>query len=182
MLAELLPANLFAVMLVFARTGSALMILPGFGDLYVPQRYRLLLALLFSALLAGTLGPRLPALPASPADLTLLVGGEITIGIFLGAIARILIGSLETAGMIVSVQLGLSAAQILNPALQQQSAVTSDFLTVLGALLILLTDTHHQPVRVRCRSRAHHDRGGGRTGPAVGGLSAHGPSDRVRRA
>ena len=65
MLAQLLPTNLFALMLVFARTGSALMLLPGFGDLYVPQRYRLLLALVFSALLAPGLAPGLPELPSS---------------------------------------------------------------------------------------------------------------------
>ena len=47
-LAELLPANAFAAFLIFARLGSAMMLLPGFGELYVPQRFRLLLALLMA--------------------------------------------------------------------------------------------------------------------------------------
>ena len=146
-LAELLPANIFAVMIVFVRTGSAIMLLPGFGDLYVPKRYRLLLALVFSGLIASALAPILPALPGSPSGLAVMIAGEITIGVFLGSVARILIGTLETAGMLISFQLGLSAAQVFNPTLSQQSAIASSFLTVLGTLLILVTNTHYLLLR-----------------------------------
>lgn len=147
MLAQLLPANTFAVIIVFVRTGAAFMLLPGFGDLYVPRRYRLLLALLFSGLITSALGPILPAQPASPSELALMVFGEATIGIFLGTIGRILIGTLETAGTMISFQLGLSAAQVFNPALSQQSAIASSFLTVLGTMLILATNTHYLLLR-----------------------------------
>jgi flagellar biosynthetic protein FliR len=147
MLAQLLPANTFAVIFVFVRTGAAFMLLPGFGDLYVPQRYRLLLALLFSGLIASALGPILPVQPDSPSRLVLMVAGEVTIGVFLGTVARILIGTLETAGMLISFQLGLSAAQVFNPTLSQQSAIASSFLTVLGTLLIMVTNTHYLLLR-----------------------------------
>jgi flagellar biosynthetic protein FliR len=146
-LTQLLPANLFAVMIVFVRTGAAFMLLPGFGDLYVPQRFRLLMALLFSGLIASALSQILPAQPDSPSQLAVMIGGEIMVGVFLGTVARILIGTLETAGMLISFQLGLSAAQVFNPALSQQSAIASSFLTVLGTLLILVTNTHYLLLR-----------------------------------
>src|SRR5438309_2593274 len=110
-LASFLPANAFAVMLVFARIGSALMLLPGFGELFVPQRYRLLLALLLSLMLAAVLAPVLPALPVGVPGLVALVVGEILVGVFVGTLARMLLMALETAGSIVSLQLGLSSAQ-----------------------------------------------------------------------
>src|SRR5690606_21189724 len=72
-LAEILPATAFPVLLVFARVGSALMVLPGIGDLYVPQRWRLLLAMALAGIVAGVVGPSLPALPASPATLLALL-------------------------------------------------------------------------------------------------------------
>ena len=147
MLAQLLPADSFAVIIVFVRTGAALMLLPGFGDLYVPRRYRLLLALVFSGLIASALGSILPAQPASLSGLMLMVAGEAVIGIFLGTIARILISTLETAGTMISFQLGLSAAQVFNPTLSQQSAIASSFLTVLGTLLIMVTNTHYLLLR-----------------------------------
>jgi flagellar biosynthesis protein FliR len=146
-LAQILPANIFAVMLVFCRTGSALMLLPGFGDLYVPQRYRLILALLLALLVATALASRLPAAPSDVEGLARLVGGEILIGLFLGSIGRIALSALDTAGMIIAFQLGLSSAQTFNPAAAQQGAITGAFLTVLGVLIIFLTNTHHVILR-----------------------------------
>jgi len=146
-LAQFLPANLFAVMLVFCRIGSALMVLPGFGDLYVPARYRLLLGIFLATIIATALAPLLPAQPGSPLRLVMLLGGEIVIGVFLGTVARMMLSALETAGAIVSLQLGLSTAQVFNPLLSQQSAITGAFMTVFGVLLIFLTDTHHLMLR-----------------------------------
>jgi flagellar biosynthesis protein FliR len=141
-LAQFLPANVFAVMLVFVRVAAALMVMPGFGDAYVPRRYRLLLAVLLAFLLVAVLAPILPALPASPVKLFALIFGEIVIGILLGAVARIMLAALDTAGMVISLQLGLSSAQVFNPSAAQQSALPASLLTVLGVLVIFLTDTH----------------------------------------
>jgi len=146
-LAQFLPANLFAVMLVFCRIGSALMVLPGFGDLYVPARYRLLLGIFLATIIATALAPLLPVQPGSPLRLLMLLGGEIVIGVFLGTVARMMLSALETAGAIISLQLGLSTAQVFNPLLAQQSAITGAFMTVFGVLLIFLTDTHHLMLR-----------------------------------
>jgi flagellar biosynthetic protein FliR len=146
-LQELLPANLFAVMLVFARTGTALSLLPGFGELTVPQRYRLLFALFLSLILAAVLAPLLPPLPASPVQLCVLLFGEVVVGFFLGTVARILLTALEIAGGIISLQLGLSAAMVFNPTAQQQSPLTGSLLMVLGVVLLFATDTHHLMLR-----------------------------------
>jgi flagellar biosynthetic protein FliR len=143
MLAQLLPANVFAATLIFARVGSAMMLLPGIGEFYVMQRYRLLLALFIALLLTPILAPALPPLPAGAAALALLVGGEVMVGVFLGTVSRILLSALDTAGTVISFQLGLSAAQIFNPMLAQQGTVTSTLYSVLGVLLIFLTDLHH---------------------------------------
>jgi flagellar biosynthetic protein FliR len=154
MLAELLPANLFAAALIFARIGSAMMLLPGFGEFYVLQRFRLLLALLVSLLLIPVLAPALPPLPGSVAGLLRAVGVEAMIGIFLGTVARILLSGLDTAGNIVSYQLGLSQAQIFNPALQTQGTLTGSLYGLLGVLLIFLTDLHHVLLRALVDSYA----------------------------
>lgn len=153
-LAELLPANLFAALLVFLRVGGALMMLPGFGEAYVPQRYRLLLALLLSGLLTPVLAPVLPPLPQDLSVLAAMVGSELVIGAFLGTVARIVAAALETAGMVVSLQLGLSAAIMFNPLAAQQGAITSALLSVLGVLLLFLTDLHHVMLRALVDSYA----------------------------
>lgn len=146
-LTEFLPANAFGFMLVFARIGSAMMLLPGFGEVYVPQRYRLLFALIFSALLLPMLSPILPALPASPAALVLVLGGELVIGVFIGTLTRLLLAALQMAGQVVSIQMGLSNAQIFNPMQADQDSIPSAFYGILGVLLIFLTNLHHVMLR-----------------------------------
>jgi flagellar biosynthesis protein FliR len=143
MLQQLLPADVFAVFLVFVRVGGAMMLLPGFGEFYVMQRARLLLALLLAVLLAPVLRPTLPAMPSDVGALVAVVGSEAVIGVFLGTVSRILLAATDVAGSIVSLQLGLSAAQIFNPMAASPAAITSTLYGVLGVLLIFLTDLHH---------------------------------------
>jgi flagellar biosynthetic protein FliR len=146
-LEQMLPANVFAALLVFARIGSAIMLLPGFGEFYVMQRYRLLLALMLALLLTPVLLPVLPAMPSSAVRLVAIVGSEVIIGLFLGTVARILLSALDIAGTVISLQLGLSAAQIFNPMLAQPGTLTSTLYGLLGILLIFLTDLHHVMLR-----------------------------------
>jgi len=147
-LIELLPANAFAAFLIFSRLGAALMMLPGFGELYVPQRYRLLLALMMAGLLMPVIAPLLPPLPASASQLAVIVLGEVVIGLFIGTVARIMVATLETAGMIVSLQTGLSAATMFNPLSDQQSSpLPAAFLGMLGVVVIFLTDLDHLLLR-----------------------------------
>jgi flagellar biosynthetic protein FliR len=147
MLDQILPANLFAAALVFARLGSALMLLPGIGEIYVPPRLRLVLALGITLVATPVVAPALPPLPAGFIELALVLMGEIAVGLFLGTIARILLAALEVAGSLISINLGLSAALIFNPLLQQQEAITSAFYSVAGVLIIFLADLHHPMLR-----------------------------------
>ncbi|HLI23143.1 MAG TPA: flagellar biosynthetic protein FliR [Stellaceae bacterium] len=146
-LAQFLPDNAFAAMLVFARIGSAMMLLPGFGEVYVLARYRLLFALIFSGLLLPILAPILPPLPQSVPQLVLVLGGEIVIGAFIGTLTRILLAALTIAGQVVSIQTGLSNAQIFNPSEATQDSIPSSFYAILGVLLIFLTNMHHLLLR-----------------------------------
>jgi len=146
-LSEFLPANTFGALLVFARIGSAMMLLPGFGEIYVQQRYRLLFALLLSVLLLPVLQPILPRLPGSPGTLTVVLGSEIAIGLFIGTLTRIILAALQTAGQFVSLQIGLSNAQIFNPLEATSDAIPSTFYGMLGVLLIFLTDLHQVMLR-----------------------------------
>jgi flagellar biosynthetic protein FliR len=77
MLREMLSANLFQWMLIFARIGAGIMFLPGFNSSMISARVRLLFALILSFLLMPVLSGKLVAAPASPVGLFLLLAGEI---------------------------------------------------------------------------------------------------------
>jgi flagellar biosynthetic protein FliR len=143
MLRELLPAEIFSYLLVFARIGTTIAILPGFGESYVSPRIRLLLALAITVMLTPILADQLPALPASPIELALLVGGEGLVGLFIGSVARMLLSALAAGGAILAFSSGLANAMLFNPMLSDQGALPGVFLSVLGLLMIFVTDTHH---------------------------------------
>lgn len=142
-LQTLLPAEIFAYLLVFSRIGTTVSVLPGFGESYVSPRIRLLLALAITVVLTPVVAAKLPPLPASPVSLVLLVGGEGLVGLFMGSVARVLLSALATGGAIVAFLIGLANAQLFNPLLSDQGALPGVFLSVLGLLLIFVTDTHH---------------------------------------
>lgn len=143
MLAELVAQDLFAVLVIFVRAGSAFMVLPGFSEAYVWARVRLLLALVVSVVLAGPLGPAMPALPAAPLELGRLLAGEALLGLFLGCTARFAFAALHVAGTALAFQSGLAAAAIFDPNEATQGTVTGNFLTTTALVLLFVTDSHH---------------------------------------
>ncbi|MEJ0067781.1 MAG: flagellar biosynthetic protein FliR [Pseudomonadota bacterium] len=147
MLERLLTGEVFTFLLIFSRTGSAMILLPGFGEAYVSIRVRLLLAFAFSVVVAPVVSPHLPPLPASPVALILLLGSEIGVGLFIGSIGRIMITGLETAGTLVSFQIGLSTASVFNPLISDQSQLTSVLISIVGMVLLFETDLHHMMLR-----------------------------------
>jgi flagellar biosynthetic protein FliR len=132
-----------AAFIVFLRVGAVLSFLPGFSAAYVTVRIRLMLALGLSVLLTPLLSTRLPPLPSDIAGLAGLILGEVMIGVFLGMIPRIAVAALQTAGTFVSFFASLASAVVQDPVADQQSATLAGFLSLLGLVLLFVTDLHH---------------------------------------
>lgn len=142
MLAEILPGQVFAFMLVFARLGAAIMLLPGIGESFVYARVRLGLALAVSLLILPLVQPTLPAMPAAPAELAVLLVGETIYGVFIGGAARLMMASLHVAGVVIAFQSGLAYAQTVDPSQGTQGALVGTLLTMVGLVLIFATGLH----------------------------------------
>ncbi|RJF82222.1 flagellar biosynthetic protein FliR [Azospirillum cavernae] len=142
-LQTLLSEQIFVWMIVFVRVGAAFSVMPTVGDAFVSARTRLLLALAVSVVVAPVLRPQLPPIPGNPFQLTVLIVGEMAVGIFLGSVGRLLMGTLEVAGTIIALETGLSNAQIFNPAMATSGSLPGALLGWLGLLLLFITDMHH---------------------------------------
>jgi flagellar biosynthetic protein FliR len=138
-----LTTGVLAFMMAFVRIGTAIMILPGIGNTFVPPNIRLYFALGFAFVFFPVIQTNLPAqMPSMPVLLTLLMF-EFVVGMFIGMVARVLMSALDVAGMIVSMQSSLANAQLFNPAFSSQGSVLGTFLTLGGILLMFTTDLHH---------------------------------------
>ena len=63
-LTRALPAEIFVYFAVFVRISAAMLGMPGLGELAIPARMRLSLALAICLVLTPLVGPSIPPLPA----------------------------------------------------------------------------------------------------------------------
>ncbi len=130
-------------LLTFSRAGAMIMLLPVIGDAGVPIRVRLAFALAVTAALTSATAQYYPSVSPPPMELAVLIAREATAGILIGAMARLIMSALDTAGLLIAAQTGLAFAQAFDPSQGSQGAMVSTFLSLIGALLVFETGLHH---------------------------------------
>src|SRR5947199_9261850 len=140
---SLLPALAAAFMLVFARIGAMVMLLPGFGETNIPVRIKLAIALALTLIILPLHRAAYTIDMQSIAPLLVLLVHELVIGIVLGATARVTLAALQVAGSVIAQQMGLGFVTSVDPTQGQQGVLVGNFLTMLGVTLLFATDSHH---------------------------------------
>jgi flagellar biosynthesis protein FliR len=129
-----LPALGAAFLLVFARTGTMLMLLPGLGEQNISARMRLTFALILAAMLLPLHRNAFHIDPTALGPVLVMLVEEILIGAMLGVTARLTISALEVAGSVIAQH---------DPTQGEQGMIIGNFLTLLGITLFFATDMHH---------------------------------------
>ena len=138
-----LPAYAATFMLVFARIGAMVMLLPGLGEVNIPVRIKLAIALLLTMILLPLHRAAYQIDLQTMMPLAVQMVQEIFIGIVLGATARVTLSALQVAGSVIAQQLGLGFVTAVDPTQGQQGLLIGNFLTLLGVTLLFATDSHH---------------------------------------
>src|SRR6195952_2593281 len=140
---SLLPALAAAFMLVFARIGAMVMLLPGLGESNIPVRIKLAIALLLTLIILPLHRDAYHIdMQSMPALLVMMIY-EIIVGVVLGATARVTLSALQVAGSVIAQQMGLGFVTAVDPTQGQQGLLIGNFLTILGLTLLFATDTHY---------------------------------------
>jgi flagellar biosynthetic protein FliR len=134
-----LPALAFQAMLVFARLGAAVMLLPGLGEAEVPAPLRLGLGLALLALLLPVLLPGLPPPPSEGTEAARMVAVEVLVGLWLGGLARLAVLALAMAAQLVAILVGLSALLVADAEMGSGGTALSRAFGLLAAVLVLAT-------------------------------------------
>ncbi len=147
MLSELLVTEIFAFLLIFARVGSGLMVLPGIGENYVSPRIRLTLALAIALIVTPMLSSHIPPAPTQPSGLALMLLLEILLGLFFGVFARMLITAMQVASTAIAYQSGLASALTTDVLNGGQGTTMSNLLATGALILLFILDLHHLMLR-----------------------------------
>src|ERR1700730_10382704 len=135
-----LRAPAAAFMLVFARVGAMVMLLPGLGETNIPVNIKLAIALLLTLIILPLHRAAYHVDMQSLTPLLVLMVHVIVIGVVLGATARVTLAALQVAGAVIAQQLGLGFVTAIDPTQGQQGLLVGNFLTMLGVTLLFATD------------------------------------------
>jgi flagellar biosynthesis protein FliR len=138
-----LPALAVAMLLVFARVGTLIMLLPGVGEVSVPVQLRLTVAWLLAMVLLPLHRAAYQIDLGSFGPVFTLLFEEMLVGAVLGISARLTISALEVSGSVIASALGLGFVTAVDPTQGQQGAIVGNFLTMLGVTLIFTSNLHY---------------------------------------
>ena len=128
-------------MLPLFRITAVLMTMPIFGTTLVPTRVRLYFALAITmAVMPGL--PPMPQVNALDLSALLLIAEQIIIGALLGFSLQLFFQAFVVAGQIISIQMGMGFASMVDPTNGVSAAVIGQFLTMLVTLLFLAMNGH----------------------------------------
>lgn len=123
------------------RVTAVLMSMPVFGTTLVPGRVRLYLAVAITVVIAPGLPP-MPPVNALDLSALMLVAEQILIGALLGFSLQLFFQAFVVAGQIISIQMGMAFASMIDPTNGVNTAVIGQFLTMLVTLLFLAMNGH----------------------------------------
>jgi flagellar biosynthetic protein FliR len=125
--------------LVLFRIAGMMIMAPLLGSSVIPKRVRTMMACVLAASIAPQLSTDI-AIPSSPWNLAMAIGGEIIFGAAIGLILSLVFVAGQWAGEIISQQMGLNIGQTLNPQYGGGSSVVGDLYFYLSLLVFLAID------------------------------------------
>ncbi|QMV20141.1 flagellar biosynthetic protein FliR [Granulicella sp. 5B5] len=135
-----LTTMLGAFLIIGVRISGIVIFAPFFGSVAIPARVKPLLVITLTALLYPMLSPRVPALAISEWPMAIL--SELMIGSAVGVATNVVFDGIQMAGQILSVQLGYSLVNILDPQTQVESTVVATFHQTIAMLIFLRAGVH----------------------------------------
>ncbi|OJW24132.1 MAG: hypothetical protein BGO51_07045 [Rhodospirillales bacterium 69-11] len=144
---EALARAAWAFVLVLARVGPAMLLLPGVAEPFAPAMLRAGLALALAVLVCPMLQPGVPPLPDAGLAVAFAVAAEAATGLWFGWLARLWTQALVMAGQVIAYLLGLSSVLQPDAALGPQSTAFARMFELAAPVIVLGTGLYGLPIR-----------------------------------
>jgi flagellar biosynthetic protein FliR len=142
-----------SVLVIGLRVSGLVLFAPFFGSAVIPPRIKAVLVIAITAVLYPVYSPHLHVVTLS--HWPVLVASETVVGIAMGVATNAVFEGAQMAGQILSVQMGYSLVNILDPSTQVESTVIAFFHQSLAMLIFLGLDVHHWILRAVAHSFAY---------------------------
>lgn len=152
-----LIAILGAVLAIGLRVLGLMLFAPFFGHVALPARVKVVFVIAITGALYPVFSHRIHIGP--PAQWPLLVGGEMVLGIAMGLVTSAVFEGARVAGQVLSVQMGYSLVNILDPNTEVESTVVALFHETIAMFIFLALRIHHWILRAIANSFEYLPRG-----------------------
>jgi len=129
-------------LLVFVRAGAFLSILPIFTMLNIPVQVRVAFAGFLAVLVAPTLPP-FPFHHLAVLDWVGLFAKETICGLVIGFVTRMVFFVADFAGLLISNEMGLNMASVVDPVNAHPTQVPALLMFLLTCIMMMTLDMHH---------------------------------------
>jgi flagellar biosynthetic protein FliR len=136
----LTPANIVVYILVLTRISGLFTSAPFFSTFNLPIQMRVLFACTVAFIMYPVVAKNTTvALPNSMPELVILMFLEFAIGFFIGFLANFVFDAIRIGGGLLSIQMGLSMVNILDPQSGEQSPVMSNVFANIAIMMFFVT-------------------------------------------
>jgi flagellar biosynthetic protein FliR len=139
-----------ALLTIGVRLTGIMLFAPFFGSTAIPVRVKAILVLALTALLYPMISGKIPQMRIS--QWPMVVFSELLIGLAVGVATNIVFDGVQMAGQVLSVQMGYSLVNILDPQTQVESTVVATFHQTIAMLIFLRLNVHFWILRAVAHS------------------------------
>jgi len=146
------PQHISIGLLILLRISALLMLLPVLGHQLVPAQIKIGLIVLLTMILYPVVQAHVPVIPLTPVAFAALGIQELLIAGAMALLAQLIFTAAQFAGQIMSFQMGMTVANVFDPATHSQQSVISQLAMTMAMLLWLSTGAHHLFLRALAES------------------------------
>ena len=129
-----------AMLAIGVRISGLMLFAPFLGSVVIPARVKAVLVLALTFLMYPLISKSLAPLPLN--EWPMLVFRELLVGVSVGIATSVVFEAVQMAGQVLSVQMGYSLVNILDPNTQVDTTVVAMFHQSIAMLIFLRMDVH----------------------------------------
>jgi flagellar biosynthetic protein FliR len=157
--------------LAAVRATGLFLLAPVFSGRAIPVPLKAALAIFLAYVAAGAVPISGEKMPQSLGGMVVAMVLELIVGLFMGWAVRLVAYAVDFAGQVISMELGFTMGQQLDPMTGGSSNAVGSLLFAFGSLVFLATGSHQAVILAFLKSYSLAPMGGLRGAPDVGALT-----------
>lgn len=128
---------------VLFRVAAIILFAPILGSSQIPSPIKVGFILFVSIAVYPSVQEQMPPAPRGLFELVTHLVADVTIGLAIAFVARLVFTAVSVAGAVVDFQMGFGVVSVIDPQTQAQISITAQFQNILTVFIFLSLDAHH---------------------------------------